>query len=59
MGKTYHIAVIAGDGIGMEVMPEGLKALQSAREVLSNFDLKIEEFEWGTEYYLKTGQCCS
>jgi tartrate dehydrogenase/decarboxylase / D-malate dehydrogenase len=56
MGKSHHIAVIAGDGIGMEVMPEGLKAMQSAREVLGTFDLNFEEFEWGTEYYLKTGQ---
>jgi tartrate dehydrogenase/decarboxylase/D-malate dehydrogenase len=56
MGKSYHIAVIAGDGIGMEVMPEGVKALKAAREVLSSFDLEFEEFEWGTEYYLKTGR---
>jgi tartrate dehydrogenase/decarboxylase/D-malate dehydrogenase len=56
MGKLYHIAVIAGDGIGMEVMPEGLKALQAACKVLGSFDLKFEQFSWGTEYYLKTGR---
>lgn len=56
MGKSYNIAVIAGDGIGMEVMPEGIKALQAAREVLGGFDLKFEKFAWGTEYYQKTGR---
>jgi tartrate dehydrogenase/decarboxylase/D-malate dehydrogenase len=56
MGKSYNIAVIAGDGIGMEVMPEGIKALQSAREVLGTFDLKFEKFDWGTEYYQKNGR---
>ena len=29
---TYNIAVIAGDGIGKEVMPEGLKIVQAAAE---------------------------
>lgn len=56
MGKSYNIAVLAGDGIGMEVMPEGIKALQSAQKVLGTFDLKFESFDWGTEYYLKNGR---
>jgi tartrate dehydrogenase/decarboxylase/D-malate dehydrogenase len=56
MGKSYNIAVLAGDGIGMEVMPEGIKALQSAQKVLGTFDLKFESFDWGTEYYLKHGR---
>ena len=29
MSKTYRIAVIPGDGIGKEVMPEGLRALEA------------------------------
>lgn len=28
--KTYRIAVIPGDGIGREVMPEGLRVLEAA-----------------------------
>jgi isocitrate/isopropylmalate dehydrogenase len=28
MTRSYHIAVIPGDGIGVEVMPEGLRALE-------------------------------
>jgi len=54
--KQYHIAVIPGDGIGMEVMPEGLKALRAAQARLGTFELHFEEFPWGTEYYLKTGR---
>jgi tartrate dehydrogenase/decarboxylase / D-malate dehydrogenase len=54
--KEYHIAVIPGDGIGMEVIPEGVKTLQTARQIVGGFELRFEEFPWGTEYYLKTGR---
>ena len=30
MAKTYRVAVIAGDGIGREVVPEGISALEAA-----------------------------
>ncbi len=56
MTKEYRIAVIAGDGIGQEVMPEGMKALRMAEQTLGNFHLHFEEFPWGTEYYLKHGR---
>ena len=42
--KTYNIAVIPGDGIGMEVMPEGIKAIQAASQVVGGFDFRFEEF---------------
>ncbi len=54
--KEYHIAVIPGDGIGMEVVPEGVKALQAAQKAVGGFELRFEEFPWGTEFYLKTGK---
>ncbi len=54
--KTYNIAVIPGDGIGMEVMPEGIKAMQAAQEAVGGFKMCFEEFPWGTEYYIKTGR---
>ena len=56
MTTEYRIAVIAGDGIGQEVMPEGLKALRAAEQVSGNFLLQFEELPWGTEYYLKHGR---
>ncbi len=56
MTKDYRIAVIAGDGIGQEVMPEGLKALRAAEQSLGSFRLVFEEFPWGTEYYMQHGR---
>jgi tartrate dehydrogenase/decarboxylase / D-malate dehydrogenase len=55
MVSTHRIAVIPGDGIGKEVVPEGLRVLQAAT---SAFDFKIdyEEFEYSSaDYYVKTG----
>jgi tartrate dehydrogenase/decarboxylase/D-malate dehydrogenase len=54
--KKQKIAVIAGDGIGNEVMPEGMRTLEAA---VSRFglDLEFTTFEWANcEYYLKHGQ---
>lgn len=48
------IAVIAGDGIGIDVTVEALKVL---RRVNEKFNLKLDliEFEFGADHYLKTG----
>ncbi len=48
------IAIIAGDGIGIDVSIEALKVL---RRVNEKFNLKLDlvEFEYGADYYLKTG----
>ncbi|PJI54384.1 tartrate dehydrogenase, partial [Methylobacterium radiotolerans] len=55
MTRTHRIAVIAGDGIGQEVMPEGVRALQSAAEAYG-FELKTTEFDYASaDYYLKHG----
>jgi tartrate dehydrogenase/decarboxylase/D-malate dehydrogenase len=54
--KTYRIAVIPGDGIGREVMPEGLRVLEA---VSRRFDIALEfqHIEWAScDYYAKTGQ---
>lgn len=56
MTNDYRIAVIAGDGIGQEVMPEGLKVLRKTEQTVGNFRLQFEEFPWGTEYYMKHGR---
>src|SRR5262249_19320840 len=53
--KTYRIAVIPGDGIGEEVVREGLKVLR----VLSHrFGFAYEEtiYPFGAEHYLKTNE---
>lgn len=51
----YKIAVIAGDGIGKEVMPEGIKVLEAAAKIY-NFDLSWQHFDWSCEHYAKTGR---
>ncbi len=53
--KTYKIAVIAGDGIGPEVIAEGVKALECAAEIDGGFKFEFVYFPWGCDYYLKTG----
>jgi tartrate dehydrogenase/decarboxylase/D-malate dehydrogenase len=55
--KNYHIALIPGDGIGKEVVPAAVKVLQKASKTSAGrFGLSFEEFEWGCEYYLRTGR---
>ncbi|KHL03549.1 tartrate dehydrogenase [Sinomonas humi] len=56
MTRTHRIAVIAGDGIGQEVMPEGLRALESASEAF-DFALQTTEFDYANvEYFRKHGR---
>jgi tartrate dehydrogenase/decarboxylase / D-malate dehydrogenase len=53
--KTIHIAAIPGDGIGTEVMPEGLRVLHAAANRF-NFDVKVKPIAWAScEYYAKHG----
>lgn len=49
-----RIAVIAGDGIGKEVMPEGVKAVQAAATRFG-IDIGFEVFDWSCDYYDKIG----
>ncbi|RIX41982.1 MAG: tartrate dehydrogenase [Rhodocyclales bacterium GT-UBC] len=52
----HRIAVIAGDGIGKEVMPEGLRVLKVAAEKFK-LDLEFTTFEWANcDYYLAHGK---
>ncbi len=53
--KTYKIAVIEGDGIGREVVPEGIRVLEAAAR---RFDISLswQHFEWSCETFLKTGR---
>ena len=53
--KTYDIAVIAGDGVGPEVVREGLRALQAV-SAIDGFRYRTTEFPFGAEHYLKTGE---
>ena len=54
--KTYQIAVIAGDGIGPEVIREEIKVLKAVAELDGGFRFNFTEYPWGCGYYLKTGE---
>jgi tartrate dehydrogenase/decarboxylase / D-malate dehydrogenase len=53
--RDYRIAVIPGDGIGNEVVPEAIRVLDAACELTASCRLRYEHFPWGCEYYLKHG----
>ncbi len=52
---THRIAVIPGDGIGTEVVPEGIRVLEAAGRRFG-FDLAWTPFDWSCERYTKTGR---
>ncbi|MBQ9920860.1 MAG: tartrate dehydrogenase, partial [Clostridia bacterium] len=54
--NKYKIAVIAGDGIGPEVLSEGIKVLECAAQLDGGFEFEFTHFPWGCEYYLKNGR---
>ena len=53
--KNYKIAVIPGDGIGHEVVPEGIRVLDAAGKRFG-FSLSWRHFEWSCETYRKAGR---
>jgi tartrate dehydrogenase/decarboxylase / D-malate dehydrogenase len=53
--KTYSIAVIPGDGIGREVVPEGVRVLDAVAQRFG-FALQYTHFDWSCETYKSTGR---
>jgi tartrate dehydrogenase/decarboxylase/D-malate dehydrogenase len=53
--KTHRIAVIAGDGIGKEVIPAGIQVLRTAAAT-DGFQLEFTDIPWGCDYYLEKGK---
>jgi tartrate dehydrogenase/decarboxylase/D-malate dehydrogenase len=51
---TFKIAVIAGDGIGKEVVPEGIRVLEAAGRRFQ-FGFSWNEFDWSCDTYARTG----
>lgn len=53
--NRYRVAVIEGDGIGREVVPEGIRVLEA---VGRRYDINLvwQHFNWSCETYLKTGR---
>ena len=54
--STYRIAVIGGDGVGPEVVREGMGVLDAVADLDGGFELSFEEFPWGSAYYAETGR---
>jgi len=53
--SSYRIAVIPGDGIGREVIPAGVAAIEAAVRG-TDADLSFTEFPWGCEFYKQRGR---
>jgi tartrate dehydrogenase/decarboxylase / D-malate dehydrogenase len=54
--RVYRIAVIPGDGIGKETVPEGVRVLEAAAKQFG-FELKLDWFDFSScDYWLKHGQ---
>jgi len=55
-GQPFKIAAMPGDGIGKEVMPEGLRVLRAAAQRF-DIDLQITDIDWAScDHYTQTGQ---
>jgi len=54
LARSYDIAVVAGDGIGKEVVPEGMRVLEAAGRRFG-FALRWHELDWSCERYAKLG----
>jgi tartrate dehydrogenase/decarboxylase/D-malate dehydrogenase len=54
MANAYKIAVIPGDGIGKETVPEGLRVLDAASRRFG-FSLRLTEYDWSCDTYNRTG----
>ena len=53
--KVLKIAAMPGDGIGKEVMPEGLRVLDAASRRFG-FELQVDHINWGScDHYMRTG----
>ncbi|WP_186395395.1 tartrate dehydrogenase [Stappia sp. TSB10GB4] len=55
MGRNYDIAVIAGDGIGKEVVPEGQRLVEAAARRFG-FTVDWKDYDWNCDYYARHGR---
>ena len=53
--NTYNISLIPGDGIGKEVVPEGVRVLETIGTKF-NIQFKWQELDWSCETFQKTGR---
>ena len=53
--KTFTIAVIAGDGVGTEVIPQGKRVLEKIA-TKHKVTFAFQDFNWGAEHYFRWGR---
>lgn len=53
--SSYKIAIVPGDGIGNEIVPEGLRVIEAVAKK-HKFKIETESFDWGAGYYLKNNK---
>jgi len=54
--KKYNIAVLPGDGVGVETIAQGVRVLQTAQEVVGGFELDLQHYDVGVQHYLNSGK---
>jgi len=54
--RTYKIAVLPGDGIGREVIPEAVRVLEGVLKLIGKQSFEFVTFDCGGQYYLETGK---
>lgn len=54
--RSYMIASIPGDGIGVEVVEQTLRVLRTLESLHGSFVLQFEHFDWSTNTFLKRGE---
>ncbi|MBB5179698.1 tartrate dehydrogenase/decarboxylase/D-malate dehydrogenase [Planomicrobium koreense] len=54
--KKLAIAVIPGDGIGKEVVPEALRVLDAVAEIHGGLEFDYSHYPWSCEYYIEHGE---
>ena len=54
--KTYKIASLPGDGIGIEVVEATIVVLKQLAKTLKTFNIEFQHIPWGTAYYKEHGR---
>lgn len=54
--RIHTIATIPGDGIGVEVVEQTLRVLNTLQDLHPGFDFRIRPFDWSSKRFLATGE---